>query len=252
MAALMTALGHERFAMVGHDIGMWTAYALAADHPDRLECLAVAEAAIPGLSTSPPLFGGHQANTRLWHFGINRLSELNEQLVRGREHLYFGNQFASKAAQKLPDEGVRYYIETLACDPQALHTSFAFYRALDTTIAQNEKRKEQPLTLPVLAIAGEANSGDLVANTMKLAATHVESLIIPDCGHYPAEEAPEAMPDALTRFLAPYRDGVPSEHTPRQHTSTRQEHTSEASPDDTTPTATPPTSCSTGRTAKAQ
>jgi pimeloyl-ACP methyl ester carboxylesterase len=34
MAALMTALGHRRFAMVGHDVGMWTGWALAADHPD--------------------------------------------------------------------------------------------------------------------------------------------------------------------------------------------------------------------------
>ena len=34
--ALMAALGHDRFDVVGHDIGMWTAYALAADHPERL------------------------------------------------------------------------------------------------------------------------------------------------------------------------------------------------------------------------
>ncbi|MFR0359413.1 alpha/beta fold hydrolase [Streptomyces sediminimaris] len=240
MAALMTALGHERFAMVGHDVGMWTAYALAADHPDRLERLAVAEAAIPGLSPSPPLFAGHEANTRLWHFGFNRLGELNEQLVRGREHLYFGGQFASKAARRLPDEVVRHYVDTLASDPDALHASFAFYRALDTTIAQNEQRKKKPLALPVLAIAGEANSGDLVANTMKLAATDVESLVIPDCGHYPAEEAPEAMADALLRFLAPYRDGLPTGHAPRQGTPARREHTSKEPLDGTTPFTAPP------------
>ncbi|WP_307795360.1 alpha/beta fold hydrolase [Actinacidiphila acididurans] len=218
MAALMTALGHDRFAMVGHDVGMWTAYALAADHPDRIERLAVAEAAIPGLSPSPPLLGSHEANTRLWHFGFNRLGELNEQLVRGRERLYFGGQFESKAAQKLPEEVVRYYIDTLASDPDALHASFAFYRALDTTIAQNEQRKKRPLGMPVLAIAGEANSGDLVADTMRLGAVDVQSVIIPGCGHYPAEEAPDAMLDALTRFLAPYRDGAPCDRVPAQHT----------------------------------
>jgi len=36
MVALMDALGHQRFAMVGHDVGMRVGYALAADHPDRL------------------------------------------------------------------------------------------------------------------------------------------------------------------------------------------------------------------------
>ncbi|MEU1303813.1 alpha/beta fold hydrolase [Streptomyces shenzhenensis] len=211
MAELMTALGHARFATVGHDVGMWTAYALAADHPDRVVRLAVAEAAIPGVSPSPPLFGSREGNTRLWHFAFNRLAELNEELVRGREHLYFGAQFATKAARPLPESAVRYYIDTLASDPDALRASFDFYRALDETIAQNALRKTTRLTLPVLAIAGAANSGELVATTMRLAAEHVDSLIIPDCGHYPAEEAPEEMLAALSDFLAPYRDGRPTQ-----------------------------------------
>ncbi|MFC4907408.1 alpha/beta fold hydrolase [Actinomadura gamaensis] len=218
MAALMTALGHDRFAMVGHDIGMWTGYALAADHPDRLDRLAVAEAAIPGLSPSPPLFGDARSNDRLWHFAFNRLGGLNEQLVRGREHLYFAHQFATKAARKLPDHAVEHYVEILASDPDALRASFAFYRALDTTVAQNRKRKERRLTLPVLTIAGAENSGELVGDTMRLAADDVQSVIIPDCGHYPPEEAPEAMLAALVPFLAPYRDhpdGRTAASTPR-------------------------------------
>ncbi|GAA0343471.1 alpha/beta hydrolase [Actinoallomurus spadix] len=206
MVALMAGLGHRRFAMVGHDIGMWTAYAVAADHPDRLDRLAVAEAVIPGLSPSPSLFGGAEANDRLWHFAFNRLAEVNEQLVRGREDLYFGHQFAAKAARRLPDHAVRHYVDVLASDPEALRASFACYRALDTTIAQNRRRGTRRLTLPVLTIAGAENSGELVGDTMRLAADDVTSLVIPGCGHYPPEEAPEAMLTALTAFLAPYRD----------------------------------------------
>ncbi|HZA85096.1 MAG TPA: alpha/beta fold hydrolase [Actinomycetes bacterium] len=40
LVALMDALGHQRFALYGTDTGMPIAYALAADHPDRLERLA--------------------------------------------------------------------------------------------------------------------------------------------------------------------------------------------------------------------
>ncbi|WP_406471831.1 alpha/beta hydrolase [Streptomyces hirsutus] len=207
MVALMDSLGHQRFAMVGHDIGMWTGYALAADHPDRLDRLAVAEAAIPGLSPTPPLFGSQEANDRLWHFAFNRLTDVNEQLVSGREHLYFGHQFATKSAKALPDYAVQHYVDTLAADPEALRSSFEFYRALDTTIAQNQKRKSQRLSLPILAIGGAENLGASVSATMKLAADDVESLVLPECGHYPAEEVPEAMLSALTVFLAPYRDG---------------------------------------------
>ncbi|TQM31443.1 alpha/beta fold hydrolase [Nocardia bhagyanarayanae] len=206
MVALMDALGHEHFAMVGHDIGMWTGYALAADHPTRLDRLAVAEAAIPGLSPSPPLFGSQQANDRLWHFAFNRHANLNEQLISGREHLFFGHQFATKSARPLPAYAVQHYIDTLATDPAALRGSFEFYRALDTTIAQNQDRKTRRLTLPVLAIGGAQNLGASVGETMTLAADDVDSLVLPECGHYPAEEAPGAMLAALTAFLAPYRN----------------------------------------------
>ena len=130
LAALMEALGHRRFAVAGHDTGMWIGYALAADHPGRVDRLAVAEAAMPGVSPSPPLFGTTAANDRLWHFAFNRLAEVNEQLVHGREDVYFGFQFA-KAANKLPDDAVRYYVQALAADPDALRGSFAAYRALD-------------------------------------------------------------------------------------------------------------------------
>jgi pimeloyl-ACP methyl ester carboxylesterase len=37
LVALMAALGHQRFAMAGVDTGMPIAYALAADHRDRLD-----------------------------------------------------------------------------------------------------------------------------------------------------------------------------------------------------------------------
>jgi len=132
--------GPSRFAVAGHDTGLWIGYALAADHPDRMDCLAVAEAAMPGVSPSPPLFGSTQANNQLWHFAFNRLAEVNEQLVAGREDVYFGFQFA-KAAKKLPDDVVRYYVDALAADPDALRGSFAAYRALDVTIAQNERAR---------------------------------------------------------------------------------------------------------------
>ena len=46
LVGLMDALGHERFAVVGHDTGFAIGYALAADHPDRVDRVALAE--IPG------------------------------------------------------------------------------------------------------------------------------------------------------------------------------------------------------------
>jgi pimeloyl-ACP methyl ester carboxylesterase len=98
-------------------------------------------------------------------------------------------------------------VNTLASGPDALHASFAIYRALDTTIAQNQQRKERRLTLPVLGIGGQYSLGEQVANTMKLAADDVQTLVVPGCAHWVPEEAPEEALAALTAFLAPYRDG---------------------------------------------
>ncbi len=41
MVALMAALGHQRFAVAGHDRGGRIAYRLAFDHPQRVTRLAV-------------------------------------------------------------------------------------------------------------------------------------------------------------------------------------------------------------------
>jgi pimeloyl-ACP methyl ester carboxylesterase len=53
MVGLMNALGHRRFALYGTDVGMPVAYALAADHRERVDRLVVSEAPLPGISPSP-------------------------------------------------------------------------------------------------------------------------------------------------------------------------------------------------------
>jgi pimeloyl-ACP methyl ester carboxylesterase len=207
LVVLMEALGHQRFAMAGVDTGMPIAYALAADHRDRLDRLAVGEAVIAGVTPSPPLFGPAPLNNAFWHIPFNRLTELNEQLVRGREELYFGFQFA-KGGHPLPGYAEKYYIDMLTSGPHALRGSFGQYRAWDTSSAQNAQRKNRRLTLPVLAMGGAKGIGQPVVDSMKLVADDVQGLIIPDCGHWLAEEAPDQLVTALTAFLAPYRDGL--------------------------------------------
>jgi pimeloyl-ACP methyl ester carboxylesterase len=209
MVGLMDALGHQRFALYGTDVGMPIAYAVAADHPERVVRLVVSEAPLPGISPSPPLFLPPQLNARLWHLAFNQLPKINEQLVQGREEIFFGAEFdASAGSRKLSADAVTYYIGLLAADPEALRGSFEFYRAVTTTIAQNEQRKATRLTMPVLAIGGAESSGEGVGNTMKLVADDVQSMVLPGSGHWVAEQAPEALLSALTAFLALYRSAA--------------------------------------------
>src|SRR5687767_10007584 len=110
LVALMDALGHQRFALVGHDTGFAISYALAADHPDRVARVALAE--IPGPPAhagSPPVFVPGAVNNRLWHIPFARVEKVPEQLVQGREAIFFGYEFAIQGG-KLPDEVVDYYV----------------------------------------------------------------------------------------------------------------------------------------------
>jgi pimeloyl-ACP methyl ester carboxylesterase len=214
LAALMDALGHRRFAVYGTDVGMPIAYALAADHRDRVDRLAVSEAPLPGISPSPPLFLPPPLNAMLWHLAFNQLPVINEQLVTGREDIFFGAEFdASAGTHKLPGDTVRYYIDTLK-DPDHLRGSFGFYRAIPATTAQNQQRMTQRLTLPVLAIGGAESTGETVGTTMKLTADDVQTLVIPGCAHWVAEQAPDQLLAALTAFLTPYRDRAAAAPSP--------------------------------------
>jgi pimeloyl-ACP methyl ester carboxylesterase len=211
MVALMEALGHERFALYGTDVGMPIAYAVAADHPERVERLVVSEAPLPGISPSPPLFLPPPLNARLWHLAFNQLpAEVNEALVRGREDIFFGAEFdASAGTNKLPDEVVRHYLDTLASDSDALRGSFEFYRAIPTTSAQNAERMATRLAMPVLAIGGAESVGEAAAATMKLVADDVQGAVVP-AAHWVAEQAPTELLAAVSEFLAPYREAASS------------------------------------------
>jgi pimeloyl-ACP methyl ester carboxylesterase len=205
LVGLMDALGHQRFALIGCDTGLLISYAVAADHPDRVDRVALGEAPLPGISPPTPLILPDAAKAKLWHIAFNQQDKINEQLVTGREDIFIGAEYAAAAGpNKLPDYAVNYYIDTLS-DPEHLHGSFQMYRAFNTSAAQNEQRKTQRLTMPVLALAGAHSLGDMIQATMKLVADDVQSVIFAATGHWIAEEAPEEMLAALTEFLAPYR-----------------------------------------------
>jgi pimeloyl-ACP methyl ester carboxylesterase len=215
LAGLMDALGHQQFAVVGVDTGMLIGYALAADHPDRVARLAVGEAPLPGITPPTPLILPDQVVDRLWHIPFNQLKETNEKLVRGREDIFFGAEFsASAGTNKLPGYAVQYYVDGLASSPEALHGSFQLYRAFGATAAQNEERKTRRLPMPVLAMGGAESSGAMAADTMKLVADDVQTLVIPGIGHWLAEQAPDELLVALTEFFSPYREAAANNARP--------------------------------------
>ena len=59
-----------------------------------------------------------QANDELWHVPFNRLENLNEHLVKGREDISFGAKLKG-----LPDDVIKYYLDMLRSDPVGFQNS---------------------------------------------------------------------------------------------------------------------------------
>lgn len=208
MLELMTVLGHERFAVVGHDLGMWLGYFMSAEAPDRVERFCACEANIPGLNPSFPAVGPKRLNDFMWHYAFNRATGINEQMIEGRERTYFLHQFYSKSssAQAIPEYAINHYIELATQSPIALRGTFKYYEAFPSVVEYCEAQKLKPkLKLPVLAIAGSEACNEITYNDMAVVAENIESVMVEGCGHFMMEEDPEAMLEALLPFLEPYK-----------------------------------------------
>lgn len=202
VTGLMGALGHDRFAVAGFDLGMMVGHVLAAREPERVTRLAVIEAILPGISPMPSLDDA-MINEFLWHFSFNRLAQINDRMVAGREEIYFGHQFASKAASPtaIPPQAVDVYVAALR-DPAARRAGFEYYRRLDESAAQIVALAGQGrLAMPVLAVGAERSLGAGVGATMREVAADVTEVVVPGVGHFVPEEAPDVLLEELIRFL---------------------------------------------------
>lgn len=201
--ALADTLSLPRFHLVGHDIGCWIGYAFAARFPDRLRSVTLIEAAIPGITPGAAYAFTPEQAKKTWHFAFNFLPELAEELVPGRESVVLDWIFRHRCAtpgaisQEARDEYVALYSR-----PGAFVEALGYYRAIFESGAQNRTLAETPLTLPVLAVAGELWLGEAMRGAIEPLATDVEMVTIPGCAHFPPEEKPAELAALLRRHFA--------------------------------------------------
>jgi pimeloyl-ACP methyl ester carboxylesterase len=196
---LMIRLGHERYLVVGHDVGMWIGYALASDYPEAVDRIALTEAVIPGLAPAPPIFVEPSDNIFLWHFLFNQVLDLPEFLTSGREREYLGFIFDTWSHRR-DRVAADVYVAAYGT-PGGLRAGFASYRAIPETIRQNRERAKQPLTMPVLAIGSEHATADAPIETLRPYAADLRGDIVRDCGHFVMEESPQEFNAQLLPFF---------------------------------------------------
>jgi pimeloyl-ACP methyl ester carboxylesterase len=194
--SVLAALGIERSAVVGHDIGTMVAYAYAARYPDNTEKLVVMDAPVPGI----PPWDVIVRNPLLWHFDFGGPDA--ERLVAGRERIYldrFWNEFAGDPSKI--DEATRAHYAALYALPGAMRSAFAQFRCIRQDAEDNRLSMATKLAMPVLAIGGDKSFGANEAIVMRNAATDVEELVVANSGHWLMEEQTTATITAVRAFL---------------------------------------------------
>lgn len=199
---LLDSLGAADCLLVTHDIGAWIGYAYAARRPERVRRFVMIDAAIPGLAPPSVYRMSPEQLSRTWHFAFNYLPELPEMLIVGREREFLSWLFRVKSVdwtkafdRDALDEYVRIYAA-----PGRWAAGLGYYRAIFESIAQNQASAQTKLSMPVLAIGGEAGLGAAMRQTLEGIATNLQGAVVPHCGHY----VPEESPDELLKLLLPF------------------------------------------------
>ena len=202
--ALMAALGHERFSVIGHDRGGRVAHRLALDAPDAVDRLAVLDIA-PTLTMYERTDQAF-ATRYFWWFFLIQPDGLPEKLIGGDPEYFPRRHIAGQVKTKgaVSEEAMAEYLRSYR-DPATIHAICEDYRAsasidLDHDRADGLKR----ISAPLLAVWGARSVvGDLydVEATWKDKALDVTARALP-CGHAIPEEAPEDLFELLAAFLA--------------------------------------------------
>lgn len=183
--------------LVGHDLGVGVAYAYAAAHPGAVARLALLDGPLLGVGPAPAPRPG------MWHPAFHATPHLPEALTAGREREYlqfFFTHFAHRKDAFTTAEGDEFARAYAA--PGAMSAGFELYRALPTNAAQNAAHARTRLPMPVLALGGQYSAGPGVMAAAQAVADDVRGGVVPDAGHWLAEENPEYLLAELLAFLA--------------------------------------------------
>lgn len=190
---LMDALGIEQAVLVGNSAGGTIATHTALRYPERVQALALVDAAIYAGGGSPswvrPLLTTPQAR------------RIGPILVRNiRDWGYQFGQSAWHDASKFTDEIWTNYSKPL----QTENWDRALWELTQASQPLGLEQRLDELAMPVLVITGDDDRIVPTEQSIRLASEipGAELAVMPACGHVPQEECPAPFLTAVEDFLA--------------------------------------------------
>ena len=202
---LMSALGHDAFAVVGHDRGGRVAHRMARDHRDRVRAMAVLD-----IVPTARLFDEADASfaTAYYHwFFLIQPDGLPERLIGGDPEWFLRETVSRWAARhdQIHERDMLHYVRCFA-DASAIHASCEDYRAAASIDLEHDASDEDapPVDAPLLVLWGARGAMARlydVLGTWSAVGRDVRGRAL-DCGHFLPEERAEETAEALLAFLA--------------------------------------------------
>ena len=198
--ALAHALGHERFALVGHDRGACVAYRAALDHPDAILALAV----LDGIPIAESLARCDATFARAWWhwFFLGQTEKPAERVISADPDAWY-----QPDRELMGEENYADYRRAIH-DPSTVHAMCEDYRAglgIDREHDEADRGAGRRIACPTLvAWAAHDDMEELYGDPLEpwRAWTNECRGVRIDSGHHMAEEAPTELSRALLRFLA--------------------------------------------------
>ncbi|MGW3104657.1 alpha/beta fold hydrolase [Streptomyces sp. NPDC001100] len=203
IVALAQALGHDRFALAGHDRGALVAFRAGLDHPDRITHLACLDV-LPTLDMWDVLHGV----TAAVGFHLYLMAQppgLPEELIAAAPDAFFGHflDLWTNDPHVIPADVRTAYLDACRAAVPSIVADYRASAGVDLAHDRADRDAGNRLRMPVAVLQqdwGAALGFDAAALWRAWAPDLRHSTVT--CGHFMAEEAPADVAKALRDLLA--------------------------------------------------
>jgi haloacetate dehalogenase len=203
--AVMQALGHPKFSVLGHDRGGRVSHRLAMDFPESVERLMV-------LDISPTLTMYENTSMEFakgyWHwFFLIQPNPIPETMIGANPEFWLRNHMGRHAGTGIFDASSWAEYLAGASNPESMHAMCEDYRAaasIDLIHDRADREAGKKLPMPLRVLWGE---NGLVAKCFspvedwRRVAQEVSGKSL-NCGHYIPEELPKELLAEAEQFFA--------------------------------------------------
>jgi epoxide hydrolase 4 len=204
--SLIERLGYSKAHIVGHDWGGSIAWNLAQKFPHYLDRLALLSAPHPQ-RFARDLFVNLDQLRRSWYVLAFQVPTLPEWFIQLNLKQFVRNMFHEQAIRKgaFTEEHAQLYQVALN-KPGAIASAVSYYRQIFSHVysIRDWMRSPEPISVPTLVLWGDEDSilsPKLMDGIDQFFSAPFKFKLIPHCGHWIQQEAPQTVNRELLAFL---------------------------------------------------